>query len=147
MNITMTHEQGLPPVTILHLDGRLDGTNYLSLVDAAQTAYADGARDLVLDLSKLAYLSSAGITAIHRVALLFRGETGHEQEDGWAAYRAIDRDRDRGVQAHVKLFGLTEPVRHALDLTGFSVLFEIHTDLRQAAESFREAEMEEVHLP
>jgi anti-anti-sigma regulatory factor len=56
--------------------------------------------------------------------------------------RTIDRDRGRSVQAHVKLLGLTEQVKHALDLTGFSVLFEIHTDLPQAIDSFRQVVME-----
>ena len=79
-------------------------------------------------------MSSAGISAIHRVALLFRGEKLAEANEGWASYHAISRDS--GQQKHVKLCNPTEKVRHSLELVGFSVLFEIHTDLEQAVASF-----------
>ncbi len=138
MIITITKNQGPILITFLHLHGKLDGANYESLINEAQKVYAAGARDLILDLSKLTYISSAGLTALHRVALLFRGEKRPNQDEGWAAYHAIDRDRGRGVQAHVKLFGPTEAVQHVLDLTGFSDLFEIYTDSQQAAISFRQ---------
>ena len=61
------------PVTILQLDGKLDGSNYMQLVEEAKSNYGDGVRDLLIDLSRLSYLSSAGIAAIHKTALLFRG--------------------------------------------------------------------------
>jgi anti-anti-sigma regulatory factor len=148
MNITISESLGFPPLTILHLDGKLDGTNFESLSEAALKVYAAGARDLILDLSQLTYISSAGIAALHRVALVFRGEAHPDQDEGWAAYRAIDRDRGRGVQAHVKLSGLTEEVRYTLDLTGFSALFEIYGELRQAVDSFHQpARVMESSLP
>jgi anti-anti-sigma factor len=74
MNITISKNEKPFPVTILHLDGILDGANYESLIDETQKVYAAGARDLILDLSKLTFISSAGLGALHRVALLFQGK-------------------------------------------------------------------------
>jgi anti-anti-sigma regulatory factor len=136
MNITISKENPTQ-VTILHLEGKLDGANYESLIEEAKKVYEDGARDLILDLSQLTFISSAGLSAIHQVALLFRGEKFPDQ--GWGAYHAIDRDRGRGTQEHIKLLSPSEPVQKVLDVTGFDALFEIYTDLCLATASFRRA--------
>ncbi len=138
MKITITKAEGLIPVAIMHLEGKLDGANYESLIEEAQDVYGAGDRDLLLDLGGLIFISSAGLAALHQVALLFRGEARPGQDEGWAAYRAInrDRDRDRGAQERVKLLSPTKEVREVLDLTGFGALFEIFTDLDQALASF-----------
>ena len=137
MVMTSTQKQGGVPVTILQLDGKLDGSNYMQLLEEAQRIYQGGARDLLIDLSRLSYLSSAGIAALHKTGLLFRGLTIPEQESGWSAYHTIDRDRDNGVQKHVKLLSPQPEVAHTLDITGFKALFEIHTNLDSAVASFQ----------
>jgi anti-anti-sigma regulatory factor len=136
MEITSTQKQGRVPVTILQLDGKLDGSNYLQLLEEAKRTYGTGARDLLIDLSRLSFLSSAGIAAIHKTALLFRGLELPDEELGWASFHAIDRDRDNGVQKHVKLLSPQPEVANILDITGFKALFEIHTDLNMAVASF-----------
>jgi hypothetical protein len=84
----------------------------------------------------LTYLSSAGIAAIHKTALIFRGQPMAEEESGWASFHAIDRDRGKGVQQHVKLLSPQPEVANILDISGFSSLFEIHTDIEAAVASF-----------
>jgi STAS domain/WD40-like Beta Propeller Repeat len=73
MNITNTQKHGRVLVTILELAGKMDGSNYMSLVDEARKTYLNGIRDLLIDLSKLTFLSSAVLAALHKTALLFRG--------------------------------------------------------------------------
>jgi hypothetical protein len=136
MIITTTQKQARVPVTILELAGKLDGSNYKQLLDEAKKIYLNGARDLLIDLSKLIFLSSAGLAAIHKTALIFCGQTMAEEESGWASYHAIDRDRDGGVQKHVKLLSPQLSVAGILDIANFSSLFEIHTDLDTALASF-----------
>jgi len=141
MKITITKNEKPVPVTILHLDGILDGANYESLIDEAQKVFATGARDIILDLSNLTFISSAGLGSLHRVALLFQGKKHPAKDESWAAYRwaayrSIDPDHKRRTQEHVKLLSPARQVREVLDLIGFSSLFEIHTDLHQAAASF-----------
>ena len=135
MEMTTTQKPGA--VAVLQLMGKLDGSNYQELISEAQKLYDAGMRDIVLDLSQLTYMSSAGISALHRVALIFRGEKQAAMEEGWASYHAMSRDRDSGLQKHVKLLNPVERVQRALDLVGFTTLFEIHTDAEMAVASFR----------
>jgi anti-anti-sigma regulatory factor len=138
MIITITRTETPFSVTILHLEGKLDGANYENLIEEAQNVYDAGVRDLILDLGKLTFISSAGLASMHQVALLFRGERKPGWDGGWDAYHAIDRDRGHGFQEHVKLLSPPEPVRQLLDMTGFNSLFEIFTDLDQAVGSFHQ---------
>ena len=134
MDLTITENS--ETVVTLHVKGKLDGSNYQGLVDKAQKLYDSGKRNLLLDMSELTFISSAGISGLHRVALIFRGEKQADPEEGWAAYRAINRDRESGVQEHVKLFGLLERVQQTLELVGFTALFETFTDMDTAIASF-----------
>ena len=137
MNITSTQKQGRVLVTILQLTGKLDGSNYMQLVDEARRTYLNGAQNLLIDLSNLTYLSSAGIAAIHKAALIYRGLPVAVEESGWASYHAIDRDRGSGVQSHVKLLSPQPEVANILDISGFKSLFEIHSNLESAVASFQ----------
>jgi anti-anti-sigma regulatory factor len=135
MEMTITQKPGA--VVLLHLKGVLDGTSYRDLIKEAQKLYDGGARDLVLDLGGLTFMSSAGISGLHRVALIFRGEKQADMEEGWGAYRAIGRERESGgYQRHVKLLNPPERVQHALELVGFASFFEVHTDAEVAVASF-----------
>jgi anti-anti-sigma factor len=137
LEMIITQENGNLPITVLHVQGKLDGSNYESLVDEAQKLYEGGARRLVLDLEKLTYLSSAGISALHRVALLFQGRQRNELEEGWHAFHALGRDRDDGVQKYVKLLNPAQGVAKVLQMVGFNAYFEIYTEINQAVTSFQ----------
>jgi anti-anti-sigma regulatory factor len=139
MIITVTNVEKPSLVTILHLEGKLDRANYEILIDEAQEVYGEGVRDLILDMSKLTYISSAGVSALHQVALLFQGETSPHPDGGWAAFRPVDRARDKRPQGQVRLFSPAKEVREILDLAGFGALFEIFTDLSKAVASFRQS--------
>jgi anti-anti-sigma factor len=136
MNIIVTLKQGRVPVTILQLIGKLDGSNYMELIEEARRAYINGVSELLIDLSQLTFMSSAGLAAIHKTTLMFRGVPMAEDESGWASYHAIDRDRGNGIQKHVKLLSPQTEVANLLDISGFNSLFEIHTDLDSAVASF-----------
>jgi anti-anti-sigma regulatory factor len=137
MKMYLTQHPGNVPVSVLKLEGSLDGSNYETLIAEARKLYDSGVRNLLLDLGPLTFLSSAGISALHRVALLFQGKKSAELEEGWAAFRAMDRDRDSGVHQHVKLLSPTDKVKGTLDTVGFSSFFEIYTDLEAAVASFK----------
>lgn len=136
MNISVSQAQGNGPVSILKLDGQLDGQNYQELINKAQELYSVGARDFLLDLSDLTYISSAGLVALHSVALLARGEEMPDTEGGWSAYRSLGRSAEAGMQKHVKLLNPRAEVMSVLDMVGFGNVFEIYTDLDQAINSF-----------
>ena len=138
MNISASLAQapGRVPVTVIKLDGQLDGQNYQELITKAQESYNAGARDFLLDLSDLTYISSAGLVALHSMALLTRGEELPDFEGGWSAYRSMGRSAEAGVQRHVKLLNPRSEVMGVLDMVGFGNVFEIYTDLDEAVNSF-----------
>ena len=136
MNISVLQAQGQVPVTIVKLDGQLDGQTYQELIAKAQELFQAGSRDLLLDLTDLTYISSAGLVALHSVALLARGEEIPDVEGGWSAYRSMGRSSEAGMQKHVKLLNPRSEVMGVLDMVGFSKVFEIYTDRDEAVNSF-----------
>ena len=134
--MSVSQAQGSVPVTVIKLDGQLDGQNYQELITKAQELYKEGTRDFLLDLSELTYISSAGLVALHSMALLARGEELPDTEGGWSAYRSMGRSSEAGMQRHVKLLNPRSEVMGVLDMVGFSNVFEIYTDLDEAVKSF-----------
>lgn len=136
MNISVSQAQGNVPVTVIKIDGQLDGQNYQELISKAQELYKEGTRDFLLDLSELTYISSAGLVALHSMALLARGAELPDTESGWSAYRSMGRSSEAGMQKHVKLLNPRSEVMGVLDMVGFNNVFEIYTALDEAIKSF-----------
>lgn len=136
MDISISQAQGSVPITIIKVDGQLDGQSYQTLIARARELYEAGARDFILDLSDLTYISSAGLVAIHSIALLVRGEELPDPESGWSAYRSMGRTSTAGLQTHIKLLNPREEVKDVLDMVGFGNVFQIFTDRDEAVKSF-----------
>jgi anti-anti-sigma regulatory factor len=136
MEITVSQEQGRVPVTVLKAAGQLDGQTYQSLIAKAREVYEGGARDFLLDLGDLKYISSAGLVSLHTIALMTRGETTPDPEQGWSTLKSMDRTRDGGMQKHVKLLNPRPEITRVLEMVGFSDFFEVFTDKQKAVESF-----------
>lgn len=136
MNVSISQAQGKVPVTIIKLEGELDGQTYQGLIAKAKEAHEGGARNFLIDLSDMTYVSSAGLVALHTVALLARGDALPDTEAGWSAIRSVGSASSSGVQKTVKLFNPRDEVRSVLEMVGFSSAFEIHTDLDTAVNSF-----------
>lgn len=135
MEITVSKQMGNVEVTILRLNGELEGQTYQSLIDRAKELYAAGARNFLLDMSDLTYVSSAGLVAMHTIALLLRGE-GAPDLDGWAAMRAMKKTSEDKTQEHIKMLNPRPEVRSVLEMVGFDRVFEIHSSLDDAVRSF-----------
>jgi len=135
MEIKVSQEQGNVPVSVIHIKGDLDASSYLELVNTAQKLYNSGVRSLLLDLTDLEFISSAGLASLHIVTKLFRGEKT-DSEDGWGTYKEIDRDREAGMQSHVKLLNPSADIDNVLETVGFKQFFEVYTDLNEAVQSF-----------
>ena len=138
LNVTVDKVEGRVPVTVIRLEGELDASNYGSLITQTQELYATGTRDLLLDLENVGFVSSSGLVALHRMALIMRGETLEDAEEGWSAFHAISRDLDStgSPEAHYKLLKPQPLVRKVLDTAGFSDIMPIFEDEETAVASF-----------
>jgi ABC-type transporter Mla MlaB component len=125
--------RGSVPVTVLHLRGDLNAASYEQLQLQAQRQIDSGVHYLVLDLSEVPYVSSAGIGAMTH---LFHAMRTDAPEDSDAAIRA-------GMKAgtyrspHLKLACPRPRVHEILKLAGVPMFLEVHTDLQVVIESFK----------
>ena len=136
MEITISQEQGRVAVSVIRVAGQLDGQTYLNLISKANEVIGTGVKNILLDFSDLTYISSAGLVALHTIALLTRGETLPDPEHGWSTLKSMDRTRDGGMQKYLKLFNPRPEVTKVLEMVGFSEFFEVFTDKQKAVDSF-----------
>jgi anti-anti-sigma factor len=129
--------EGAVPVTVMSLDGELDASNYLRLVDDVRELYASGTRNLLLDLSDLSFMASSGLVALFSVVKVMNGEQPPDPEYGWGAFREVSRGLESGdVQTAVQLCCAQPAVAEVLQRTGLDRLFKSHTDRDSAVASF-----------
>ena len=136
MQISFSKQEGRVPVTVMQLIGNLDASNYAEVIAKAQTTYDEGARDLLIDLSKVPYVSSAGLMSIHSVALIFAGNSLNVKDSVRPAFRSINAQNEKTVRLHVKLLNPQPDVEQVLDVVGLKHFLDIFTDLETALQSF-----------
>lgn len=123
-------------VTVLHVMGDVDSSNYTEVIIKAQQLYDDGTRNLLLDLANVPYVSSAGLMAFHTIARVFAGHSIQGGESGRPTFRSINPKDDASAREHVKLLSPQPSVEQVLDVIGLKQFFEIYTDLKVAVQSF-----------
>lgn len=136
MQISFSKHEGNAPVTVMQLAGDIDASSYTDVINKAQEAYDNGARDLLIDLSKVPYVSSAGLMSLHTVVKIFAGHSVQPKDGGRPYFRAINKDQDEPMRAHVKLLSPQPAVEQVLEMVGLKLFFDIHTDLETALKSY-----------
>jgi len=118
LNITSEERQADVPVTVFHLRGWLDAQSEEQLLQDARIAYDGGARYLLLDMSDLDTLTSAGMRAIQKV------------------YQIFTPKEDQFKIAHLKLCNAPPQIYNVLGITGFLHNIPMYASLDDALESF-----------
>lgn len=134
MQISFSQQAG---VTVMHIAGDVDASNYTDVIDKAQAAYDEGTRNLLVDLSKVPYVSSAGLMALHTLALIFMGQSINNKDGGRPAFRAINPQQDSSARERMKLLNPQPAVEQVLSVVGLSAFFEVYSDLETALKSFQ----------
>jgi len=137
VDITVSTQQGSVPVTIVQPHGDLDASNYRELVDKVEDLIKGGAKDFLIDLSDVPFMSSAGLVALHSVAITLRGEKPVDPQTGWATLKSMEGSRIAGLQKHIKLLSPQKYVADTFDKAGFSQFLETFTDVATAVASFQ----------
>lgn len=123
-------------VTVMHLAGDVDSSNYTEVINKAQEAYDEGARNLLLDLTRVPYVSSAGLMAFHTMVHIYSGRSIQTKDGNRPSFRAIHPKEDAPAREHFKLLGPQPAVEQVLDVIGLKQFFEIFTDLETGISSF-----------
>ena len=74
MEINSQSVPGSSTLAVLDLNGELDASNYLDVIEHVRRLYTTGTRQLIIDLSDVSFLSSSGLVALHSAALVMRGD-------------------------------------------------------------------------
>jgi hypothetical protein len=130
MEIVVSHAQGRVPVTVFRITGAIISDD--QLVAQARQAFADGMRDLLLDLTDVEYMSSQGLRALHTIYTLLRTDAPNESDE------AVQRGIRAGTfsSPHLKLLKPSPKVVEVLHLTGYDMFLDIYQDRSAAIAAF-----------
>ncbi|MCB0119748.1 MAG: STAS domain-containing protein [Anaerolineales bacterium] len=134
MEIKVFNENGRVPVTILHVDGDIDSSNYQMFQSRAEELIEGGARHFLIDLTHSKFVSSAGFRAINSLHNKLREI--HPDEN------LSDEEINAGIKAgtykspHLKVLNLSEEAMTAFTMAGFNLYIETFTDQKTAVASF-----------
>lgn len=128
LTINKMQEQGKVPVMVLHLKGQLDGSTESQLLEAARQVNAEGAGHLLLDLSELTILTSAGLRAIQMILRMFT-----PQEDKELIRRHMEEPYK---SPYFKLVCPNPEIYYVLNISGFLQNLLIYNDMQEAVNSF-----------
>ncbi len=131
MEINVSIEQAKEPIAVMRLKGNLDASNFVEVVTKAQEIYQKPARNLLIDLSEVPYISSAGLVAIHKIALLYSGVPQEVEEN-----TRPDFTHSSIARKHVKLLSPQPAVDQILDTAGLKLFFKVFDNLESALKSF-----------
>lgn len=129
MEITVSQSQARVLVTVLELKGSLDSSTYAQFEQRAQEAITAGAKDLLVDMTHVTYMSSAGIRTL---TSLFNQM--HSDAEIQAARKAVLGGNFKSP--HLKLAGVPHRVMDVLKMAGFDEYLDIHKNRADALLAF-----------
>ena len=118
LKITSEQMQADVAVTVFRIRGWLDAQSEEQLLEAARSANDDGARYLLIDMSDLDTITSAGIRALQKL------------------YQMFTPKEDRFKVAHLKLCNAPPQIYNVLGITGFLQNIPMYENLDDAVASF-----------
>ena len=128
LNITTSKLEGETPVTVLHLSGHLHGDTEKPFMEQVRQLYREGARHLLLDLSGVEVLTSAGLRAIHNSFVLFTPKSD---------VAVINEHMDEPYKSpYFKLVCPNPNIYYVLNIAGFLQNIPIYNDVDEAIHSF-----------
>ena len=132
MGITAVQKAGRVPVTVFYIKGDIDSTTYQQIQAQIEQAVQAGAHDIVLDLTNVGYLSSAGIRMLSSLFYQLRGTLPQESD---AAMKQGIHD-GTFKSPHLKLAGAPPRVAEVLKMSGMDMVLEMYRSVPEAVASF-----------
>jgi anti-anti-sigma factor len=132
MDMTVSTEKARVDVSLVHVHGNIDSSTYQEFEKRVQELIDGGSRYVLIDLSHVPFLSSAGLRALNSLFYKMRS----------LAPDGSDEEMKQGIRegsyhsAHLKLAGANRDVRQVLEISGFDMYLEILPDVKTALASF-----------
>lgn len=136
MNITVDQTALDPSIAVMRLQGSIDASNYENIIEEARSLHQRGVRALLIDMGAVGFMASSGLVALHSAVMIMQDQQPPDLTAGWSAFHELANARESGMQHQVKLLNPQPKVQRALEMTGMTAFFEVHTDETQALASF-----------
>ncbi len=132
MEIKISVENGKVPVTVIVATGNIDTNTFEVFMTKAQEVLDGGARHIIVDLTNVPYMSSAGLRALNTIFSQLRVLNTNMTEE--EVLQAINE----GVykSPYLKILNLSPQSKVAFETAGFDMFLETYTDLKTAIGSF-----------
>jgi anti-sigma B factor antagonist len=114
LQIGISREDGDKAVTVMRLNGSLDANTQGSLEEKAREAIDSGAEYLLLDMSAVEYLGSAGMRAIHAITNL------------------LSPDDPSMRSARLKILNPSPAAAKVFKTLGFDAFIDVHNSVDEA---------------
>ena len=134
MEIKVSIHQSAQPIAILKIIGDINASNFMEVVDKAQTLFDNPARHLIIDLSEVSSVSSTGLVALHKIALVYSGVPQQVEADKDEI--RPDFTHSSNARKFVKLLSPQPAVDAELQKAGLKLFFKVFSDLDSAINSF-----------
>ena len=134
MEIEVAIHEAREPVAVMSIKGNVDASNYVEVINQAQEIYKRPVHNLLLDLSEVPFISSAGLVAIHKISLIYSGGQQEVQQEGKET--RPDFTHNANARKRVKLLNPQPGVDKTLEMAGLKLFFKVFDDLESAIQSF-----------
>ncbi len=132
MELKIVTEKARVPVTLVHVDGDIDSASYEAFLAGVEQAIDAGARYILIDLSNVPFVSSAGLRAFNIIFNRLRQLTPD----------VSDEEMRKGINAgtyqspHLKLLNPSRATETTLESSGFSMFIQSFRDPHKALAAF-----------
>ncbi len=128
LTITTSTIEGELPIAVLHLSGHLHGDTEGRMMNEVRRIHSEGIRCLLLDLSDVEILTSAGLRAIHNSFVMFTPKND---------VTVINEHMDEPYKSpYFKLVCPNPNIYYVLNIAGFLQNIPIYNDVDEAVLSF-----------
>ena len=134
MDIKTYTERGDVVVTVMHVDGNIDNSTYEAFQSKADELIDSGAHFILVDLSHVQFVSSAGMRALQHIYERLRSRYPNSD--------ISDEDVKKGIREgtykspFLKLLNPSKESAKTFEISGFDMFIEIFTDKDTAIASF-----------
>ncbi len=132
MQLKVSTENGRVPVTVVRAEGNIDSASYEAFLAGVEDAINSGARYVLIDLTDVPFVSSAGLRALNILLNRLRALSPD----------VPDEEMRKGINAgtyqspHLKLLNPSTVTKTTLDSSGFSMFIPVFHDMGTALASF-----------
>lgn len=132
MEITVIQKEGRVPITIFQVEGQINMGTTKILEDRARQEINAGTHYLLIDLSRVTSLTSAGLRTIHLINNLL---SSNPPADAVPEKQQESTD-SKPISPYLKLLNPQPDIRRVLNVSGFDSFIEVFEDQQAAIDSF-----------